>query len=102
MVQTVIGVSPFGEADARLVAAVRRAGGLGVLDLGDGGRRAREALALARRWTGGAFGVRLPAGCALAPDDLSDLGGTGPHTVLLAPGAEWPTGRGVTDRKSVV
>ncbi|MFF4529325.1 SDR family oxidoreductase [Streptomyces sp. NPDC001407] len=96
MVQTVIGVSPFGEADARLVAAVRRAGGLGVLDLGDGGRRAREALALARRWTGGAFGVRLPAGCALAPDDLSDLGGTGPHTVLLAPGAEWPTGRGVT------
>ncbi|MEV8475658.1 SDR family oxidoreductase [Streptomyces sp. NPDC051173] len=96
MVQTVIGVSPFGEADARVVAAVRAAGGLGVLDLTGGGRRAREALALARRWTGGAFGVRVPEGCALSPGELCDPAATGPHTVLLAPGAEWPAGHGVT------
>lgn len=96
MVQTVIGVSPFGEADPRVVAAVRGAGGLGVLDLGDGGRRAREALALARRWTGGAFGVRVAEGCALSPDELCGPGAAGPHTVLLAPGATWPAGHGVT------
>ncbi|MCA6094847.1 SDR family oxidoreductase [Streptomyces sp. SCA3-4] len=99
MVQTtVIGVSPFGEADPRLVAAVRRAGGLGVLDLGGGGRHAREALALARRWTGGEFGVRIAEDCALRPDELHDRHAPGPHTVLLAPGAGRPEdwGRGVT------
>ncbi|MEV5237881.1 SDR family oxidoreductase [Streptomyces cinnamoneus] len=103
MVQTtVIGVSPFGEADPRIAAAVRRAGGLGLLDLGGGGggggRRAREALALARRWTGGDFGVRIAENCALRPEELHDRHAPGPHTVLLAPGvgrpADW--GPGVT------
>ncbi|MEU5429607.1 SDR family oxidoreductase [Streptomyces olivoreticuli] len=96
--QTVIGVSPFGEADARLVAAVCGAGGTGVLDLGSGGRRVCEALALTRRWTGGAFGVRVPEDCALRPEELYGPDGTGPHTVLLAPGVTWPggEGRGVT------
>ncbi|MBO0654662.1 SDR family oxidoreductase [Streptomyces triculaminicus] len=99
MVQTtVIGVSPFGESDPRLVAAVRRAGGLGVLDLGGGGRRAREALSLARRWTGGTFGVRVAEDCALHPDELHDRHAPGPHTVLLAPGVTRPAdwARGVT------
>ncbi|GAA0345396.1 hypothetical protein GCM10010319_22120 [Streptomyces blastmyceticus] len=98
MVQSVIGVSPFGEADARVVAAVCRAGGTGVLDLGSGDRRVREALALTRRRTGGDFGVRVPEDCALRPDELYGPDGTGPHTVLLAPGVKWPEdeGRGVT------
>ncbi|MFF4734300.1 SDR family oxidoreductase [Streptomyces sp. NPDC001262] len=91
--QAVIGVSPFGEADAQIVAAVGRAGGLGVLDLGTGDRRAREALAQARRWTSGAFGVRIPAGCTVRPEDLYEPeGDSGPHTVVLAPGVAWPTG----------
>ncbi|MGH4027761.1 SDR family NAD(P)-dependent oxidoreductase [Actinomycetota bacterium Odt1-20B] len=85
----VIGVSPFGEPDARLAAAVSRAGGLGILDLGTGDRRAREALALARTWSPGDFGVRIPAECALHPDELHAPDGTGPHTVLLAPDAPW-------------
>ncbi|MFI7340472.1 SDR family NAD(P)-dependent oxidoreductase [Streptomyces sp. NPDC050085] len=89
---TVIGVSPFGEPDARLAVAVSRAGGLGVIDLGGGGRRAREALALARDWAPGAFGVRIPADCALHPDELRDPAGAGPHTVLLAPDAAWRVG----------
>ncbi|MCC2277863.1 SDR family oxidoreductase [Streptomyces sp. ET3-23] len=88
--QAVIGVSPFGEANAQIVAAVGRAGGLGVLDLGSGDRRAREALALARQWTSGAFGVRIPAGCSIRPDDLWGPVGEGPHTVVLAPGVAWP------------
>ncbi|MGW1072076.1 SDR family oxidoreductase [Streptomyces sp. NPDC002537] len=98
MVQTVIGVSPLGEADARVVAAVRRAGGTGVLDLGSGDRRVREALALTRRRTGGDFGVRVPEDCALRPDELYGPDGTGPHTVLLAPGVGrfGGEGRGVT------
>ncbi|MER5885236.1 SDR family oxidoreductase [Streptomyces sp. NPDC001941] len=89
MTYTVIGVSPFGEPNARVAAAVSRAGGLGVLDLGAGGRPAREALDLAAQWAPGSFGVRVPAHCALAPEDL----GTAVHTVLLAPGAPWPAAR---------
>ncbi|WP_306321386.1 MULTISPECIES: SDR family NAD(P)-dependent oxidoreductase [unclassified Streptomyces] len=88
----VIGVTPFSEPDARLAAAVSRAGGLGVLDLGRGGRRAREALALARAWSPAAFGVRVPADCDLHPDEIQDPEGAGPHTVLLAPGAPWRVG----------
>ncbi|GGM51030.1 polyketide synthase [Longimycelium tulufanense] len=87
----VLGVSPFGEPNARLVAAVGRAGGLGVLDLGRGDRRSREALARAGRWSPVPFGVRVAAGCALEPADLSradDLHGR-VTTVLLGAGTPW-------------
>ena len=40
----VVGISPFGGPGSSVVAAVCRAGSLGVLDLGPGGRRARVAL----------------------------------------------------------
>ncbi|MER5429966.1 SDR family oxidoreductase [Streptomyces sp. NPDC002588] len=92
----IIGITPFGEPDAGLAQAVGRAGGLGVLDLGHGGRRAREALARLRRTAPGAFGVRVGPGCRLSPADLEPSGtGTagpppaGPHTVVLAAGAPW-------------
>ncbi|MFF4160941.1 SDR family oxidoreductase [Streptomyces sp. NPDC001678] len=95
VVHTVIGVSPFGEPDARIAAAVCAAGGLGVLDLGRGDRRAREALDLLRRWAPGAFGVRVPDGCALRPEEMygPDVA-TGPRTVLLAPGVRPPVSPG--------
>ncbi|MFE3553047.1 SDR family NAD(P)-dependent oxidoreductase [Streptomyces kronopolitis] len=79
--EAVLGISPFGEPEPRIVAAVCRAGGLGVLDLGAGDRRAREALASLRQWAPGPFGVRIAAGCALAAADLAEDGGV--HTVLL-------------------
>ncbi|WP_020575499.1 type I polyketide synthase [Actinopolymorpha alba] len=82
----VLGVSPCGEPQARLAAAVSRAGGLGVLDLAGGDRRARRALELTARWAPGAFGVRVRPGCALVPDDLEQaLVGTSARvdTVLL-------------------
>ncbi|WHT17019.1 SDR family oxidoreductase [Crossiella sp. CA-258035] len=83
--ELVLGVTPFGEANARLVAAVRQAGGLGVLDLGTGARSTREALALAQRWVSGPFGVRVPSGCALTPADLP----TEVDTVVLTGDSSW-------------
>ncbi|MGQ0777301.1 MAG: SDR family NAD(P)-dependent oxidoreductase [Pseudonocardiales bacterium] len=86
--ELVIGVSPFGEPNARLVGSVCRGGGLGVLDLGAGqgqASQARTALELVRRWAPGSFGVRVAAGCALAPDDLP----AEVDTVLLGAGSPW-------------
>ncbi|MDX3456750.1 beta-ketoacyl synthase N-terminal-like domain-containing protein, partial [Streptomyces sp. ME02-8801-2C] len=105
-VDMIIGVTPFGEPDARLAAAVSRAGALGVLDLGLGDRRARDALARMRRLAARApssasaptpgfrYGVRIDPRCRLTPADLA--GDDGPDTVILAadaPGAPdtlWP------------
>ncbi|MFD5425656.1 SDR family NAD(P)-dependent oxidoreductase [Streptomyces sp. NPDC127084] len=119
IVDLVIGTTPFGEPDARLAAAVCRAGGLGVLDLGTGDRRARDALAALRRWAPGSYGVRIGPRCRLGPDELGPAraltgesgavrartaapvpAGPAPHapdparpgTVVLAPGAAWTPG----------
>lgn len=90
MTHTVIGVSPFGEPNARLAAAVSAAGGLGVIDLGTTGRPARDALETARRWTPRTLGIRIPDGCPLRPEELRALTPAGPPpTVLLAPDAPW-------------
>ncbi|KAB1980796.1 type I polyketide synthase [Streptomyces triticiradicis] len=90
----IIGITPFGEPDARLAAAVCRAGGLGVLDLGDGDRRSRDALERLCRLAPGPFGVRIGARCRLDPADLAP--GTDdadrPDTVVLAADAPWRTG----------
>ncbi|MEA2684992.1 MAG: hypothetical protein QOE93_187, partial [Actinomycetota bacterium] len=81
----VVGVTPFGEPNGSLVAAVERAGGLGVLDLGRERTRALAALADAARWVPASFGVRVGPGCALTPDDLpGDV-----DTVVLAAGSPW-------------
>ncbi|WP_405773023.1 SDR family NAD(P)-dependent oxidoreductase [Streptomyces sp. NBC_01538] len=94
-VDMIVGVTPFGEPDARLAAAVSRAGGLGVLDLGLGDRRARDALARMRRLAAQApasatapgfrYGVRIGLHCRLTPADLG--GDDGPGAVILAPDA---------------
>ncbi|MGP9017347.1 SDR family NAD(P)-dependent oxidoreductase [Streptomyces sp. BR1] len=87
--ELVVGLSPFGLPDPRLVAAVCRAGGLGVLDLGAGDRSARDALALLRRWTTD-FGVRVGPTCALTPAELvEECGGAFPSVVVLAADASW-------------
>ncbi|MEU6551803.1 SDR family NAD(P)-dependent oxidoreductase [Streptomyces sp. NPDC046915] len=93
----IICVTPFGEPDARIAAAASRAGGLGVLDLGAGDRRTREALARLRRMAPGPYGVRVAAHCRMRPEDLPGPGPTGPgqeragapDTVVLAPDAPW-------------
>ncbi|MFF4187598.1 SDR family oxidoreductase [Streptomyces sp. NPDC001691] len=88
--ELVIGLSPLGLPDPRPVAAVCRAGGLGVLDLGAGDRRAREALARVRRWTRGPFAVRVGPSCALTPEEVAEgCDGALPPVVVLAAGADW-------------
>jgi acyl transferase domain-containing protein/NAD(P)H-dependent flavin oxidoreductase YrpB (nitropropane dioxygenase family)/NADP-dependent 3-hydroxy acid dehydrogenase YdfG len=85
----VLGVSPCEEPNARMVAAVCRAGGLGVLDLGRGDRWATQALELAAESVPDGFAVRVPAGCALRPADLERAAPGRVHTVLLAAGSPW-------------
>ncbi|MEV5954502.1 SDR family NAD(P)-dependent oxidoreductase [Streptomyces sp. NPDC051987] len=84
-VDLIMCITPFGAPDARLATAVCAAGGLGVLDLGRGDRRTREALARLRRAAPGPYGVRVAAGCALTPDEL----GPAPDTVVRAADAPW-------------
>ncbi|WP_413777694.1 SDR family NAD(P)-dependent oxidoreductase [Streptomyces sp. AM8-1-1] len=62
----VVLVSPFEEPRPRMVAAAERAGALGILDLGRDRDRALAAMA----GLSGRYGVRIPSGCPLAPDDL--------------------------------
>ncbi|OHV44770.1 type I polyketide synthase, partial [Pseudofrankia sp. BMG5.36] len=76
----VVVVTPFAEPNAALVAAVERAGGLGVLDLGGDAARARRALADAARWCPTTFAVRVGPAVPLRPEDLP----AEVDTVLLA------------------
>ncbi|HEY8984207.1 MAG TPA: hypothetical protein VIU15_32100, partial [Streptomyces sp.] len=78
----VIGITPFGRPDASLALALSRSGALGVLDLGDGDRTAREALERVRH---APVGVRVGPHCRIAPADLPDRD----LTVVLAPGLSW-------------
>ncbi|WP_327137727.1 SDR family NAD(P)-dependent oxidoreductase [Streptomyces sp. NBC_01340] len=75
----VIALNPFAVPSARVTAAAVRAGGLGVLDLTAGGRRAAAELALAEEWSAAGFGVRLRDNDAFPARDLP----TCVHTVLL-------------------
>ncbi|MGE7433923.1 SDR family oxidoreductase [Kitasatospora sp. NPDC001175] len=79
----IIGITPFQEPDAQLAAAVCRAGGSGVLDLGTGDRRSREELIRLREWAPGPFGIRVGRDCRITPEELGPANGV-PHTVVLA------------------
>lgn len=93
--ELIICVTPFGEPDARLATAACRAGGLGVLDLGVGDRRTREALGRMRRAASGPYGVRVAGRCRMRPEELEaagERGEGGPDTVILARDAPWAIG----------
>ena len=85
----VLGMSPAGVPNARIVAAVCRGGGLGVLDLADGGRWSRQSVELSAEWTQETFGVRVPYGCALRPDDIDRLAPGRVDTVVLGWNSPW-------------
>lgn len=81
----VLAIGPFEEPNGPLAAAARRAGALGVVDLGRDRAKALSALAEAGRGPDRSVGVRVPVGCPLTPADLPE------HTdvVVLAPGSPW-------------
>ncbi|MEU6751860.1 SDR family NAD(P)-dependent oxidoreductase [Spirillospora sp. NPDC046719] len=68
----IVGVTPFGRPAPHVAVAVARAGGHGVLDLGTDREPALAALADVHRWWAGRFGVRVPAGCRVRPQELPD------------------------------
>ncbi|MGH3694198.1 MAG: SDR family oxidoreductase [Pseudonocardiaceae bacterium] len=82
----VVGITPFEEPNAPLVAALARAGAVGVLDLGRNPGQALAALADVCRWWSGDFGVRVPAGCPLTPADLPKQ----VDMVIHGLGSRWP------------
>ncbi|MCM3921605.1 nitronate monooxygenase, partial [Frankia sp. AiPs1] len=67
----VLGVSPLGEPDPRLVAALCHAGAWGVLDLGRDPVAALAALHTTARLVTGRFGIRLAYPDLVAPGDLA-------------------------------
>ena len=81
----IIGVTPFELPNARLAAALCRAGALGVLDLGRDSVRARTAFAQMSDWTKKSWGVRVPAGCPLGPHEIPARA----TTVVLPFGSAW-------------
>ncbi|MEC3982459.1 polyketide synthase, partial [Amycolatopsis sp. H20-H5] len=85
-----LGVSPFGQPDPRLVAAVTRGGGFGVLDLGGPAARSAGALAHCRARLGAPFGVRVPHGCVARPAEV--LAGPEVELVLLGWSSSWTVG----------
>ncbi len=95
----VIGVSPFEVPDSGLVVAIARSNALGVLDLGRDLDRARAALAETARRAPRAFGVRVAAALAIAPENLP----TAVDTVVVAAGGRfaWPGRRVLAEVRSV-
>lgn len=87
----VVAVSPFEEPHPAVVTAAERAGALGLLDLGRDADAARRGFAeLGRRLAGGArYGVRVPTGCPLGPEELP----AAVDTVLLAAPASHTPGQ---------
>ncbi|MCU1298299.1 MAG: Beta-ketoacyl synthase, partial [Acidobacteriaceae bacterium] len=81
----IIGITPFELPNARLTAALSRAGVLGILDLGRDSTRARTALAQTSRWTKDPWGVRVPTGCSLGLHEIP----TGVTTILRQSGVSW-------------
>ncbi|WP_433716055.1 SDR family NAD(P)-dependent oxidoreductase [Nocardia sp. CA-084685] len=83
----IIGINPFDEPNARLVVAVERAGGLGVLALK--GETAQADLAEVCAWWPGTFGVRVPRDCDLTPHDLPERVDTVVLPCVPRPDSPW-------------
>jgi NAD(P)H-dependent flavin oxidoreductase YrpB (nitropropane dioxygenase family) len=84
-----VGVTPFGHPNARLVIALCRAGALGVLDVGRDVPLACAALAEIERRSTAEFGIRIPARSEFSPELAPERA----STVVLESSAALPRWR---------
>jgi acyl transferase domain-containing protein len=91
MREMVIAVSPCGpvESSPRITAAAWRGGGVGVLDLADGGWARLQALAQAASWSTSPLAVRVPAGCEAGPAEVRRGGAGRVDLAVLAADSPW-------------
>jgi acyl transferase domain-containing protein/NAD(P)H-dependent flavin oxidoreductase YrpB (nitropropane dioxygenase family) len=89
--EMVIAVSPCGliEPSPRIAAAAWRGGGVGVLDLADGGWPRLQALAQVASWSTSPLAVRVPAGCAAAPTEVQRRGAGRVDLAVLTADSSW-------------
>jgi acyl transferase domain-containing protein/NAD(P)H-dependent flavin oxidoreductase YrpB (nitropropane dioxygenase family) len=86
----VIAISPCGELEPspHIATQAWRGGGLGVVDLADGGWRSLRALAQGAA-TQTPLGVRVPLGCAATEAEVQRAGGGRVELTILPAGSPW-------------
>jgi NAD(P)H-dependent flavin oxidoreductase YrpB (nitropropane dioxygenase family) len=87
----VIAISPCGalEPSPQIATEAWRGGGLGVLDLADGGWRSLQALAQATSWSAVPIGIRVPAGCGATAAGVRRSGAGRVALTVLTGEAPW-------------
>jgi acyl transferase domain-containing protein/NAD(P)H-dependent flavin oxidoreductase YrpB (nitropropane dioxygenase family)/NADP-dependent 3-hydroxy acid dehydrogenase YdfG/acyl carrier protein len=87
----VIAISPCGalEPSPRIAAQAWRGGGLGVLDLADGGWRHLQALEQAACWSVAPAGIRVPAGCTATAAEVRRYSAGPPAVTVLTADGPW-------------
>jgi acyl transferase domain-containing protein/NAD(P)H-dependent flavin oxidoreductase YrpB (nitropropane dioxygenase family) len=89
--EMVMAVSPCGpvESSPRIAAAAWRGGGVGVLDLADGGWPRLRALAQVASWSTSPLAVRVPADCDAGPAEVRRCGAGRVGLVVLPADSPW-------------
>jgi acyl transferase domain-containing protein/NAD(P)H-dependent flavin oxidoreductase YrpB (nitropropane dioxygenase family) len=90
----VIAISPCGalEPSPHVITEASRGGGLGVIDLADGGPRPLHALAQCASSSPAPVGVRIPAGCAASPAEVRRSAAGAVDLAVLGAGTPWEVG----------
>ncbi|WJK38502.1 SDR family NAD(P)-dependent oxidoreductase [Solwaraspora sp. WMMA2056] len=89
--ELVIAYDPCGhiESSPRIAGAVRRGGGIGVLDLADGSARSMRALDQLVAWSAEPVAVRVPANCLASLDDVEQVTGGRIDLVVVTGELPW-------------
>ncbi len=87
----VIAISPCGavEPSPHVITEATRGGGLGVIDLADGGPRPMHALAQCASWSPAPIGIRIPAGCTAARAEVERSADAAVGLAVLGVDAPW-------------
>jgi acyl transferase domain-containing protein/NAD(P)H-dependent flavin oxidoreductase YrpB (nitropropane dioxygenase family) len=90
----VIAISPCGalEPSPHVISEASRGGGLGVIDLADGGPRPLRALTQCASWSPAPIGIRIPAGCAASMAEVQRSAAGAVGLAVLGAGTPWGVG----------